>query len=123
VAGGRGGEAGGRSPGASGSVPGRDYVALNPADEGCRDNCGVRLAGDVASAFRNLILATIISWASNAAGRGLWRSGEWRDECLNGEIFYSLREAQMVIEKWRVQYNTKRLHNAPGYGPPAPRGL
>jgi hypothetical protein len=29
-------------------------------------------------------------------------NGKLRDECLNGEIFYSLREAQVVIEKWRV---------------------
>ena len=43
-----------------------------------------------------------------------------RDECLNGEIFYSLREAQVVIEKWRIHYNTKRPHSALGYRPPAP---
>ena len=30
-------------------------------------------------------------------------NGKLRDECLNGEIFYSLREAQIVIEKWRVE--------------------
>ena len=34
-------------------------------------------------------------------------TGSCRDECLNGEIFYSLREAQIVIEKWRVEYNTR----------------
>ncbi len=33
-------------------------------------------------------------------------NGKLRDECLNGEIFYSLKEAQIVIEKWRVLYNT-----------------
>jgi transposase InsO family protein len=43
-----------------------------------------------------------------------------RDECLNGENFYSLREAQVVIEQWRVHYNTKRPHSALGYRPPAP---
>mgnify|MGYP001792527865 FL=1 len=43
-----------------------------------------------------------------------------RDECLNGEIFYSLREAKVVIEKWRIHYNTKRPHAALGYRPPAP---
>ena len=32
-------------------------------------------------------------------------NGKLRDECLNGEIFYSLKEAQVVIEQWRVQYN------------------
>ena len=47
-------------------------------------------------------------------------NGKLRDECLNGEIFYSLREAQIVIEKWRVQYNTRRPHSALGYKPPAP---
>jgi putative transposase len=43
-----------------------------------------------------------------------------RDECLNGEIFYSLKEAQIVIERWRVHYNTIRPHSALGYRPPAP---
>ena len=47
-------------------------------------------------------------------------NGKLRDECLNGEIFYSLREAQVVIEKWRTHYNTKRPHSALGYRPPAP---
>ena len=28
-----------------------------------------------------------------------------REECLNGEIFYSLKEARIVIEQWRQQYN------------------
>ena len=47
-------------------------------------------------------------------------NGKLRDECLNGEIFYSLKEAQIVIEKWRIEYNTKRPHSALGYRPPAP---
>jgi transposase InsO family protein len=47
-------------------------------------------------------------------------NGKLRDECLNGEIFYSLREAQVVIEKWRVHYNTLRPHSSLGYRPPAP---
>jgi putative transposase len=45
--------------------------------------------------------------------------GKLRDECLNGEIFYSLREAQVVSEKWRVVYTTLRPHSALGYRPPA----
>ena len=47
-------------------------------------------------------------------------NGKLRDECLNGEIFYSLKEAQIVIEKWRVEYNTRRPHSSLGYRPPAP---
>jgi len=47
-------------------------------------------------------------------------NGKLRDECLNGEIFYSLKEAQIVIEQWRQQYNTVRPHAALGLVPPAP---
>lgn len=43
----------------------------------------------------------------------------FRDELLNGEVFYSLREAQIIIEEWRKHYNTKRPHSALGYRPPA----
>jgi putative transposase len=43
-----------------------------------------------------------------------------RDELLDGEIFYSLREAQILIESWRRHYNTIRPHGALGYRPPAP---
>ncbi len=50
-------------------------------------------------------------------------NGKLRDECLNGEIFYSLREAQIVIEQWRIEYNTRRPHSALGYRPPAPEAL
>ena len=46
-----------------------------------------------------------------------------RDECLNGEIFYSLKEAQIIIESWRNHDNTKRPHSALGYRPPAPLAI
>src|SRR5262249_4853296 len=42
------------------------------------------------------------------------------DELLNGEIFYTLREAQIIIESWRRHYNTIRPHASIGYKPPAP---
>ena len=47
-------------------------------------------------------------------------NGKLRDECLNGEIFYSLKEAQIVIGQWWQQYNTVRPHSALDYRPPAP---
>ena len=43
-----------------------------------------------------------------------------RDELLNGEIFYSLKEAQIIIEGWRRHYNTVRPHASLGYRAPAP---
>jgi putative transposase len=50
-------------------------------------------------------------------------NGGFRDEMLNGEIFYTLKEAQIVIKQWRRHYNTVRLHGALGYRPPAPETI
>ena len=50
-------------------------------------------------------------------------NARFRDELLNGEVFYSLREAQILIEKWRRHYNTVRPHSALGYRPPAPKSI
>jgi transposase InsO family protein len=47
-------------------------------------------------------------------------NGKLRDELLNGEIFYTLKEAQVIIERWRKQYNTIRPHSSLSYRPPAP---
>ena len=47
-------------------------------------------------------------------------NGKLRDELLNGEIFYTLNEAKIVIEAWRRHYNTVRPHSSLGYKPPAP---
>ena len=49
--------------------------------------------------------------------------GRFRGELLNGEIFYSLKESQIVIEQWRRHYNTKRPHNSLGYQPPTPEAI
>ncbi|MEP1142411.1 MAG: IS3 family transposase [Henriciella sp.] len=46
-----------------------------------------------------------------------------RDELLAREIFYDLREAQVLIENWRLFYNTARPHSSIGYKPPAPRTI
>ena len=46
-----------------------------------------------------------------------------RDELLNGEIFYSLREAEIVLESWRRHYNSVRPHASLRYRPPAPEVL
>ena len=50
-------------------------------------------------------------------------NGKMRDELLNGEIFYSLKEAQVLIEMWRKHYNTLRPHSALGYYPPVPPAI
>ena len=47
-------------------------------------------------------------------------NGKLRDQLLNGEIFYTLREAQVILERWRWHYNHERPHSSLGYRPPAP---
>ena len=47
-------------------------------------------------------------------------NGSMRDELLNGEIFYTLAEAQILIEARRRHYNTLRPHSSLSYRPPAP---
>ena len=50
-------------------------------------------------------------------------NGKLRDELLNEEIFYTLKEAKALVEKWRVHYNTIRPHSSLGYRPPAPQAI
>ena len=47
-------------------------------------------------------------------------NSKMRDEFLNGEIFYSMKEVKVLTERWRVYFNTERPHSALGYRPPAP---
>ncbi len=47
-------------------------------------------------------------------------NGKFRYELLNCEIFDTLFEAKVLIERWRREYNTFRPHSALGYLPPVP---
>ena len=83
----------------------------------------------IAEAVRNWISAVGAKTAYITPGSP-WENGycesfnaRFRDELLNGEIFYSLKEAQIIIEQWRKHYNTKRPHSALGYRPPAPEAI
>jgi transposase InsO family protein len=46
-----------------------------------------------------------------------------RDQLLNGELFYSLQEAKILIENWCKDYDTKRPHSSLVYWPPAPESF
>ena len=46
-----------------------------------------------------------------------------RDEILNTEIFSTLKEAKVLIERWRHHYNTIRPLSSLGYRPPAPETI
>jgi putative transposase len=80
----------------------------------------------IAKAVQDWIMAVGARTAYIALGSP-WKNGYvesfnacLRDELVNGEIFYSLREAQIIIGSWRRHYNTNRLHGSLGYKPPAP---
>ena len=83
----------------------------------------------IAEAVRNWISAVGAQTAYITPGSP-WENGyiesfnaRLRDELLNGEIFYSMKEAQIIIEQWRIHYNTKRPHSSLGYKPPAPESI
>jgi transposase InsO family protein len=80
----------------------------------------------IAKAVQDWIAAVGAKTAYITPGRP-WENGfiksfnaRLRDELLDGEIFYSLAEAKIVIESWRRNYNTVRPHGSLGYKPPAP---
>src|SRR3546814_11042071 len=88
--------------------------------------------------FRSEFIATAVQeWLAKFGVKTLyiapgspWENGycesfnsKLRDELLNGEIFYSLAEARIVIESWRRHYNTERPHSSLGYRTPAPEAV
>lgn len=83
----------------------------------------------VAEALRDWIAAVGVKTAYIEPG-SRWENGycesfngQPRDELINGGIFYTLNEAQIVIENWRRHYNTMRLRSSFGYQSPAPEVL
>jgi transposase InsO family protein len=97
---------------------GRTLRLLTLIDEYTRECLAIRVARRLGS----LGTGTLYIEPGSPWENGYCESfnGKLRDECLNGEIFHSLKEAQVVIEQWRVEYNTRRPHSALGYRPPVP---
>src|SRR6266478_2191537 len=84
---------------------------------------GVALEAGSLQALRPHVLpiVKIVGGSAAAVQSSPWENGyvesfnaRLRDELLNGEIFYTLREAQIVIESWRRHYNTIRPHASLG---------
>ena len=103
-----------------------DLFILRGAPEYIRSDNGPEF---IAKKVRNWITA-VGSKTAYIEPVSPWENGycesfnaRFRDELLNGEIFYSLREAQILIERWRHHYNTVRPHSALGYRPPAPESI
>lgn len=100
----------------------------------CARGVPVHLRSDNGSEFSN---QQIRAWLSELGAKTLfiepgspWENGyiesfngKLRDELLNGEIFYTLQEAKVILEQWRKEYNTVRPHSALKYRPPAPEAV
>lgn len=100
-----------------------DLFILRGVPEHVRSDNGPEF---VAKAVQEWITAVGAQTAYIAPGSP-WENGfiesfnaRLRDELLDGEIFYTLKEAQVVIESWRRHFNTVRPHGSLGYKPPAP---
>ena len=66
---------------------------------------------------RTLYIKPVSPWEK---GYCISFNSKMRDEFLNGEIFYSLKEVRVLTERWRAYSNTKRPHSSSGYMLPAP---
>jgi len=100
----------------------------------CTHGAPVHLRSDNGSEFANQQIRT---WLNELGVKTLfiepgspWENGyiesfngKFRDELLNGEIFYTLHEAKIIIEHWRKEYNTVRPHSSLHYHPPAPEAV
>ena len=91
-----------------------------------RSDDGLELIAEI---VRNWIAALGANTAYTEPGSP-WENGNCesfnarlRYEPLNGEVFYTLKEAQIIIEKWSKNYNTKRPNSALGYRPTAPESI
>ena len=100
-----------------------DLFILRGVPERLRSDNGPEF---VAKAVQDWI-AAVGAKAAYVAPGSPWENGfiesfnaRLRDELLDGEIFYSLAEARIVVESWRRHYNAKRPHASLGYKPPAP---
>src|SRR5277367_2507368 len=99
-------------------VPGHQRTGRRDGDEG---SAGTSSLGQWAGVRRQ----KLTDWLANTGAKTLyiepgspWENGycesfnsKLRDEFLNGEIFYSIKELRVLAERWRIHYNTIRPHS------------
>ena len=73
--------------------------------------------------FLQPVLGHVHGWHPSENGYIESFNGKLRDELLNGEIFFTLTEAKVIVERWRQEYNTRPPHSSLGYRPPAPETI
>jgi transposase InsO family protein len=101
------------------------FVKLGPPDHICSDNGAEFTAIAVREwlervGVKALFIAPGSPWEN---GYNESFNGKLRDELFNMEIFYTLKEAKVLIESWRQHYNKIRPHSSLGDRPPAPETI
>jgi transposase InsO family protein len=101
------------------------FVRQGPPDHIRSDNGSESTAHEVRAWLGRIGVKTLHIEPGSPWENGYNKSfnGKLRDELLKGEIFYSLKEAKVLIERWRHHDNTIRPHSSPGYRPPAPETI
>ena len=101
-------------------TPEQIITALREAEVGLARGKSVKLISPSPVGVETLFIEPGSPWEN---GYNESFNGKLRDELLNGEIFYSLAEAAVLVEQWRREYNTVRPHSACGGFPPAPEAI
>jgi len=101
------------------------FVVRGPPDHIRSDNGGEFTAKVVRAWLGRIGVRTLFIERGSPRENGDNESfnGKLRDELLDREIFHSLMEAEVLIERWRQHYNTARPHSALEYRPPAPEAV
>jgi len=104
-------------------VLGELFVAHGPPEHIRSDNGPEFIANALRQWLQQLQVKTLYIEPGSPWENGYCESfnSKLRDELLAREIFYTLKEAQILIEQWRRYYNTQRPHSSLGYKPPAPQ--
>jgi transposase InsO family protein len=101
------------------------FVERGPLEHIRSDNGGEFTAKVVRAWLERIVVRTLFIERGSPWENGYNESfnGKLRDELRDREVFYSLREAEVLIERWRRRCNEERRHSALGYTPPAPETL
>jgi putative transposase len=101
------------------------FVAHGPPDHIRSDNGSEFTANVVRDWLGRIGVKTLFITPGSPWENGYNESfnGKLRDELLNMEVFYTLAEAEVLVEQWRCHYNTIRPHSSLNYQPPAPETI
>ena len=109
--------------------PGKRALLSKPTTAGAKNTAGLRSTRPNGSKIRKWLqhvgVKTLFIEPDPPWENGYVESfnGKLVDELLEREVFYTLHEAKVLIERWRILYNTIRPHSALGYRPPAPEAI